>query len=196
MQKAIREDAHVSGASRGNAGDDSKGPAPARAALPSVFALRTALALAGLVGALALLVATFATIIQITVGTATRTAAIDTSHTGWDRHGPALLVLALLAAWLLALALRGSRTAMAGLAATGVAALAIATVWDRPHVHDTGAIGDIYAEAHAGPGAGYYLETLGGALLLLSGGGLLVLGPPAAIEHERPPRKAAVGDTG
>jgi hypothetical protein len=195
VQKAIRGGAQVSSASRGNAGDDSKGAAPGRAAVPSVFALRTALALAGLAGALLLFAATFATIIQITVGTSTQTVGADTSHTGWDRHGPALIVLGLLAIWLLLLALRGSRAAMAGLAATGVAALAIAMIWDRPHVHDTGSVGDIYAEAHADPGAGYYLETLGGALLLLSGGTLLVLGPAPEPERERPPRKTAVGET-
>jgi hypothetical protein len=37
-------------------------------------------------------------------------------------------------------------------------------------------VGDVYAEAVADPGTGYYLETLGGALLLLTGGVLLVLG--------------------
>jgi hypothetical protein len=65
---------------------------------------------------------------------------------------------------------------MAGLLATGVVALAIAWHSDRPHVHDTGSVGDVYAEATADPGTGYYLETLGGALLLLAGGALLVLG--------------------
>ena len=43
-------------------------------------------------------------------------------------------------------------------------------------MHDTGSVGDVYAEATADPGPGYYLETLGGVLLLLSGGALLVLG--------------------
>ena len=45
--------------------------------------------------------------------------------------------------------------------------------WDRPHVHDTGSVGEVYTEATANPGTGYYLETLGGVLLLLSGGALL-----------------------
>jgi hypothetical protein len=74
---------------------------------------------------------------------------------------------------------------MAGVAAAGIAALAIAMIWDRPHVHDTGSVGDLYAEAKAGPASGYYLETLGGALLLLSGGALLVLGPVRARERRR-----------
>ena len=116
----------MSSALRGNAGDDSKGSTPGRSARPAVSALRSGLALAGLAGAFLLLLATFATVIQITVGTSTAAAGADTSRTGWDRHGPALILLALFAGWLLALALRGARAAMAGLAAAGVAALAIA----------------------------------------------------------------------
>ena len=128
--------------------------APGPSAVPTTFALRSGLALAGLAGALLLLAATFATIIQITVGTSTKAVGADTSHSGWDRHGPALIVLALLAMWLLVLALRGSRAAMAGLAATGVAALAIAMIWDRPHVHDTGSVGRHLRRGPRGPGLG------------------------------------------
>jgi hypothetical protein len=166
----------MSGALRGADGDDSKGFAPDRGRVPTVLAFRVALALTGLVGAVLLLVASFTTVIQITVGTTSRVLDADTSQSGWDRHGPALVILALLAAWLLAAGLRGSRTAMLGLLVVGVVALAIPTLSDRPHVHDTGSVGDVYEEATADPGVGYYLETLGGALLLLSGGSLLVLG--------------------
>jgi hypothetical protein len=166
----------MSGALHGAEGDDSKGFAPDRGRLPTVLGLRIVLAVAGLAGALLLLVATFTTVIQITVGTPSRVADVDVTQSGWDRHGPALIVLALLAVWLLASGLRGSRTAMAGLLVVGIVALAIPTLADRPHVHDTGAVGDVYVEATADPGTGYYLETLGGALLLLSGGALFVLG--------------------
>jgi hypothetical protein len=190
-QKAIRAGAHMSGDQRGNERDDSKGPGLFRASVPSFTALRAGLAMAGLAGAGALLVATFATIIQITVGTSSKAAGADTSQSGWDRHGPALVLLALLGAWLLVLALRGTRAAMAGVAAAGVAALAIALIWDRPHVHDTGSVGDLYAEAAAGPASGYYLETLGGALLLLSGGTLLVLGPAPRPRGHRPEAQPA-----
>jgi hypothetical protein len=209
----------MSSADRRTEGDDSKGFAPGRSApepppaqaegrrfapgrsprspLPTVFVLRGGLAVSALAGAVLLVVATFATIIQIKVGTTTSAAGADTSQSGWERHGPALLVLALLALWLLAMALRGARAAMAGLAAAGVAALAIAMVWDRPHVHDTGAVGDLYSEAKADPSSGYYLETLGGALLLLAGGTLLVLGPVGGRtpEREQPPRRAAVEES-
>jgi hypothetical protein len=144
--------------------------------LPAVAALRAALAAAGLAGALLLVVATFTTIIEITVETTTRGIDFDAAQSGWDRHGPALIVLALLAFWLLMAALRGTRIAMTGLALTGIVTLAIAVHWDRSHVHDTGSVGEVYTEATAQPGTGYYLETLGGVLLLLSGSALLVSG--------------------
>jgi hypothetical protein len=176
VQRATRRGARMNGALRGADSDDSKGFGAIRPPLPSVAALRGGLALLGVAGALSLLVATFTTVIRITVGTTTRASAAVGSDSGWDRHGPALIVLALLALWLLGLGLRGARVALAGLAVAGLAAMAISLLSDRPDVHATGSVGDVYAEATADPGAGYYLETLGGALLLVSGGGLLVLG--------------------
>jgi hypothetical protein len=136
-----------------------------------------------LAGALLLVIATFTTIIEITVETTTRGVDFDAAQSGWDRHGPALIVLALLALWLLSAALRGTRIAMTGVALTGIVTLAVAVHWDRSHVHDTGSVGEVYTEATAEPGTGYYLETLGGALLLLSGSALLVVGrgAPAGV---------------
>lgn len=176
----------MSGALHGAEGDDSKGPNAARASSGVLLTVRLVLALLGAAGAVLLVVASFATIIEITVGTTSKVVGADTAQSGWDRHGPALLLLGLLALWLLFAGLRGARIALAGLAVVGIASLAIAWAWDRPHVHDTGSIGDVYAEASADPGTGYYLETLGGALLLLAGGSLLVLGrtTPAAISPE------------
>jgi hypothetical protein len=195
-QRATRGSAHMSGALHGADGDDSKGFGPDRARLPSVLALRGVLAVTALVGAVLLLLATFSTVIQITVGTATRVLNADTTQSGWDRHGPALALLALLALWLLAAALRGSRVAMVGLPLVGVVALAIPTLADRPHVHDTGSVGDVYAEATADPGTGYYLETLGGALLLFSGGALLALGRTPIAEPARARRENDDGRPG
>jgi hypothetical protein len=172
----------MSGALHGAEGDDSKGPNAARAPSGVVLTVRLVLAVLGLAGAVLLVVASFATVIEITVGTSSKIVAADTAQSGWDRHGPALILLGLLALWLLALGLRGSRTALVGLMLAGVASLAIAWAWDRPHVHDTGSVGDVYADATADPGTGYYLETLGGALLLLTGGSLLAFGrTPAPV---------------
>src|SRR4051812_7455018 len=123
-QRAVRGSARMSGVQHGADGDDSKGFGSVRPALPSVLTLRAVLALAGLAGAAMVLVAAFASVIEITVGTTTRVLDADTAQSGWDRHGPALVLLALLALFLLAAALRGARTAMAGLAVTGAVVLA------------------------------------------------------------------------
>jgi hypothetical protein len=198
----------MSASRRGTGGDDSKGSAALRGvlaglssrSLPSVTALRGAFAAVGLVGAVLLLAATFSTVIQIEVGTTSNLASEQTIFSGWDRHGPALLLLAVLGAVMLAGALRGSRPAMAAVAVAGVCALLIALVWDLPDVHDTGEVGDLYSDAHASPRSGYYLETAGGALLLLSGGGLLLLrargegGRPEGSARRRRQRPVAERD--
>ena len=192
----------MSASRRGNGGDDSKGNPALRGArgavssrsLPSVTALRWVFAGAGVLGALALIAATFATVIEIEVGTTTRLASEQTVFTGWDRHWAALLLLAVFALVMLLGALRGSRPAMLAVAITGVCALLIALVWDLPDVHDTGAIGDLYSDAHASPRSGYYLETAGGALLLLSGGGLLLLQGRQPAAERAPRRRPTVGD--
>jgi hypothetical protein len=182
-QRAVRGSARMSGVQHGADGDDSKGFGTDRVRLPTVLTLRAGLAVAGLAGAVLLVVASFASVIEITVGTTARVVDADTAQSGWDRHGPALVLLGLLSIALLGAALRSrSRTAMGGLVACGLAALAIAWAADRPHLDDAGSVGDVYAEAEANPGTGYYLETLGGALVLLSGGALLVLGRMPVVE--------------
>lgn len=67
---------------------------------------------------------------------------------------------------------------MTALAICGLATLAIATLNDVPDLDDTGQVGERYANASAAPGPGYYLETLGGALVLLAGGSLLLSRAP------------------
>jgi hypothetical protein len=131
--------------------------------------------LAALAGVAALVAATLATVIRITVGTTTRLASLDTELTGWDRHGPALLVVAGFALVMLVGVLRGARPAMAAVAVCGVVALAIAVVVDLPRLDDTGQVGALYSDASAGPEAGFWLELCGGALLLVAGGGLLAV---------------------
>jgi hypothetical protein len=159
-----------------------------RPSLSSANALRFALAATACAGMICLLLATFATVIEIKVGTTTKVAGQDTHLSGWDRHGPALLVIAAFAALMLAGALRGARPAMAALAALGLVALLIAVVGDVPDLNETGFIGQVYEDAAAGPKAGFYLETLGGVLLLASGGLMLALAAerPAPQRVERP----------
>jgi hypothetical protein len=127
-------------------------------------------------------VATFSTIIEITVGTTSKIADRDTQLSGWDRHSVSLILIALFALVMTAGALRGARPAMAAVAVAGIVVLLIALIGDLPDVHKTGVIGELYDNATANPKIGYYLETLGGALLLVAGGGLLLLGDPPAAE--------------
>jgi hypothetical protein len=135
-------------------------------------AVRAGLAAAALTGVICLLLATFTTVIEIKVGTTTRLPGRDTHLSGWDRHGPALLIVAVFAAAMVAGALRGARPAAIALAVLGLVAVLIAVVGDVPDLNETGFIGEVYEDAAAGPSAGFYLETLGG-VLLLAGGGLL-----------------------
>jgi hypothetical protein len=137
--------------------------------------LRAGLAAAAAAGAFCLVLATFTTVIEIKVGTTTRVPDYDTHLSGWDRHGPALLVVAAFAAAMVVGALRGARPAMAALAVLGLVALLITVIGDVPDLNATGFIGEVYEDAAAGPEAGFYLETLGGALLLGAGGVMFVL---------------------
>jgi hypothetical protein len=143
---------------------------------PLHIALRAALAIAGLAGAALLVLATFSTVIEIKVLTTREIAAnVETELSGRERHGIALIVIAGAALLMLAGALRGARPAMLALAALGITALIITVGGDAPDLDDTGLVGQLYDSASAGPGTGFYLETLGSALLLVAGGGLLVL---------------------
>jgi hypothetical protein len=138
--------------------------------------VRAGLAIAGLAGVAALVAATAATVIQITVGTTSRLANIDTELSGWDRHGPALLVIAGFALVMLFGAVaRGARPAFVALIVCGAAALAIALASDAPHLDDTGQVGRLYTDATAGPQLGFWLELAGGALLVVAGAGMLVV---------------------
>src|SRR6478735_8663053 len=81
--------------------------APSLPSLPSAKALRFALLAAAAAGVICLLLATFATVIEIKVGTTTKVPDHDTHLSGWDRHGPALLIIAAFAAAMIVGAWRG-----------------------------------------------------------------------------------------
>jgi hypothetical protein len=164
--------------------------APFRPSLPSANAVRLALAATACAGAICLLLATFATVIEIKVGTTTKVADQDTHLSGWDRHGPALVVIAVFAVAMLAGALRRARPAMAALAVLGLVALLIAVVGDVPDLNKTGFIGQVYEDAAAGPKVGFYLETLGAVLLLASGGLMLALAAERPASRRRAERPA------
>jgi hypothetical protein len=176
--------------------DNSRGmAAPNRAsALPT--GLRIGLLIAGLAGVAALAAATAATVIRITVGTTTRLANLDTELSGWERHGPALLVIGAFALVMVLGAIRGARPAMAAVTACGLAALVVALGLDLPHLDDTGQVGRLYTDASAGPEVGFWLEALGGVLLAACGGGLFLASRSGARGATRRGRTAQRGVEG
>src|SRR3954454_11373333 len=168
--------------------DNSRGMGASKRAIQLPDGARAGLVLAGLLGVAALVGATFSTVIRITVGTTTRLANLDTSLSGWERHGPALLVIAGLALVMLVGAARGALPAAVAVLACGVAALVVVVAFDVPHLDDTGQVGQLYSDASAAPGAGFWLELCGGALVAVSGAGLLVpAGRSAAAVDRREP---------
>ena len=127
-----------------------------------------------LAGAILAYVATWSPVIKIQVLTVTPWTA-----TGYDRHSVALVLLGTFGAIMMLGALRAARPAMIALAATGLIVLLISVIDDLPKLNDTGVWpqASTYEDAQAKAGAGYYLETLSGALMLVSGVGFLVLAP-------------------
>ena len=152
---------------------------------------RGALALGALLGALLVVISQFTALYHL--HSATSSVAVKTVGTGGN-HAWAPIPLAL-AAVVLAYAVyrHGSRVALAGLFALGVATLLIALIGDLPDAHSSGLIGSSargYVQATSSPSAGLYMETLGAVLLIVAGGmGLLMLAP----EKSAVTRKA-VGD--
>ena len=145
----------------------------------------------GLAGAALAVVATFTPVIEINVLT------VETfSHDGWDRYGPALLLLAVFAVLMVAGAWRGARPAMAGLAIAGVAILAIAVLVDVPHLDDKGVwpLADQYEDAQAGAGIGFYFETAAGVLMLLGGVLMLLLAPRTTVSAAPARRREPVSE--
>lgn len=142
-----------------------------------------------LAAALLLLTAELTTIASVDVGGDSCEVINDSSPaladrcelSGWERHGGALALLALVAAGAGFLASRpgAGSPAAAMLAIVGLLVLAIALIGDLPETSETGAIGRDFDGATAQAGLGFYLELTGGALCLLAGGlGLLAAKPP------------------
>ena len=149
-----------------------------RPAPPTPGALRRGLAVLGAIGALCLIASTFATIIRIEVGTTSKVPDFDTHLSGWDRHGPALLLLGAVRAGRWSRARCAARApAAAALAAVGVVALLLVVLVDVPDLNKVGFIGKLYEDAVAGPRIGFFLESAGAAMLLAAGGLLLFAGP-------------------
>ena len=152
----------------------SAGEAPAGA--------RVAVALGALLGAVLILISQFTALYR--VHSAASPVAIKTVGTGAN-HAWAGIPLALVAVALAYAVYRyGSRPALAGLTALGIATLLIALLSDLPPTQATGLVGSAasgYARAVSTRSAGLYMETLGAIVLLISGGvgWLLLAGSPA-----------------
>jgi hypothetical protein len=167
---------------------------PRNPAIRRAKGLRAGLLVAALAGAGALVAATLTTVIRITVGTTTRLASLDTELSGWDRHGPALLVVAGFGLVMAVGAFRGARPAMAAVFVCGAVALVIALALDVPHLDDTGQVGRLYADASAGPSGGFWLELCGGALLALGGAGVLLVARRSPVAVDERARTAHRGE--
>jgi hypothetical protein len=138
-----------------------------------------------LLAALLLVVAEFATIASVSVDGESCEVLNDTnpdladrcSLSGFDRHGGALILLALLTAGAGIAARRGVTREIGGvLLAIGLVTLGLTLFGDLPVTNDTGAIGNDFDDATASAGLGFYLELLGGVLCVAAG----VLGLVAA----------------
>jgi hypothetical protein len=157
-------------------------PAAERATAPPVQAI---LALA-LVAALLLVLAELSSVASVSVegesceviNDADPELADRCSLSGWERHGGALILLALIAAGAGLLSRRPDATATAGavLVAIGAVTLGVTLFGDLPVTNDTGAIGRDFDGATSSAGLGFYLELVAGMLCLL--GGALALLPP------------------
>jgi hypothetical protein len=139
------------------------------------FGAVLALALAA---ALLLIVAEFSTIASVDVpgescaviNDADPAVADRCELSGWERHGGALLLLAV-AAGVAGFATRRGDSPLGGgvLLAVGVVVLGLTLIGDLPETNETGAIGLDFDGATGQAGLGFYLELIAGVLCLLAG---------------------------
>jgi len=103
-------------------------------------------------------------------------------QSGFERHGPALLLLGLVtAAMAWGAGMGASRPAAAALVAVGLVVLGIALLVDLPVTDDTGAIGPRFEGARAQAEIGFTLELAAGVLAVLAGAvRLLLFGRPSS----------------
>ena len=175
----------MSEAAPGTTDQDSRTPPTSRPVLEWSELVMPALAAAGFLGAVLLVVSDFLTLFD--VQTAAGVTVPDGSVTGHENHSFAMVLLGLAALPMAYGATAGeSRPAMAGLAALGFIAAIVALAFDLPDATGTNTLARTFENATGHPKLGFYLETLGAVLLLVSGGGRLVLTAPGrALSGER-----------
>jgi hypothetical protein len=149
----------------------------------------------GLLGAILLLAAEFATLFEVHTTVA---GTVRSAQTG-PHHGFALVPLAVLAAGLAYVVwAASSRAALIGIGALGILALLIALLADLPDASSTGLarVGGRYVAAVSAPRAGFYMETLGAVVLLITCVcGLVLTGGPG-LRGIRPRRRTEVPPDG
>jgi hypothetical protein len=150
---------------------------------------RTLLA-GGLIGAVLLLVAEFSPLYKET--SSASLLPLRTVHAG-SHHGYALVPIALVAIVLVAAIRRSAgRPALLALGALGIIAALIALLGDLPGATAAGfahVTGQGFVKAKDVPQLGFYLETLGAALLLVTGAAGFLLTSPGGAR----PRRAETG---
>ena len=135
--------------------------------------LRYGLLALALAGCALLAVAEFTTLYEIKVIT-----VVKETETGGEHHGYALLIIAIGAGLMAFGAMMGrSLPAAIALLVMAIAAGVITMVVDFPDVDEVGLIGELYEQAQSEPKTGFYLETLGAALLLLAAVAAVVFRP-------------------
>jgi hypothetical protein len=126
-------------------------------------------------GALLLILAEFLTVREIRAVTVVPPGGTET---GGGLHGYALgLIGVAVLVMSYGAVVRGARPAAVALIVLALAACAIVLFVDRPVLDDTGLIGRTYDLAEARPGTGFYLESLGAALVLVGAVAAYVLAP-------------------
>lgn len=183
FEALVRRRAQVNAQAPETTNQDSRGPRVPRAGISGLDALGLALAAAAFIGAVLLVVSDFTTLFK--VHTEAGVTVPNGTVKGNDNHSYSMLVLGLAAFPLAYWATRyGSRAAMTGLAGLGLIAVVIAVGFDLSDATGTNTLARTFEDATGSPAVGFYLETLGAALLIISGGGGLVLTAP-----DRGPRR-------
>jgi hypothetical protein len=179
----------------GTTSQDSRGPRVPRPAISGLDALGLVLAAAAFIGAVLLVVSDFTTLFR--VHTEAGVTVPNGSVKGHDNHSYSMLVIGLAALPLAYAATRyGSRPAMAGLAGLGLIAVIIAVGFDLSDATGTNTLARTFEDATGSPAAGFYIETLGAALLIVSGGGGLMLSAPAREPRPAEPKEPEAEPTG
>jgi hypothetical protein len=126
-------------------------------------------------GALLLILAEFLTVREIKAVTVIPPGGTET---GGGLHGYALGIIgAAVLVFSYGAVIRAARPAAIALVVLAVVACGIVLFVDRPVLDDTGLIGRTYDLAEARPAIGFYLESLGAALVLVGAVATLLMTP-------------------